>query len=186
MGWQTEVVAQLLAGNSIINSLGLFVYSGTPGVGDLIFSVAPASTTADNFGNAVLGGGSTTYSATQTAQQTSGQLTFNAVPAGTAGGVIAASGTGIILINSGLATGGDTSAQLSVSSAASAGVPTIEILGSVTITGTLTIGGSSNTGTTGLPDGTIHGTSGGASAGTAHTHTPGSFAVGNGMHNHTL
>jgi hypothetical protein len=55
-----------------------------------------------------------------------------------------------------------------------------------TVTGTLTVGGSTSTGTSGLPDGTIHGTSGGASAGTAHTHGPGSFAVGNGQHSHVL
>lgn len=68
----------------------------------------------------------------------------------------------------------------------------------LTVTGTASINGSSNTGTagltdgtingssstTGLPDGTVHGTSGGASAGTAHTHGPGTFAVGNGQHSH--
>jgi hypothetical protein len=36
----------------------------------------------------------------------------------------------------------------------------------------------------GLTDGTINGTSGGQSAGTAHTHGPGSYAVTNGQHDH--
>jgi len=37
----------------------------------------------------------------------------------------------------------------------------------------------------GLTDGTINGNSGGASAGTAHTHTSGSYAVANGTHTHS-
>jgi hypothetical protein len=61
-------------------------------------------------------------------------------------------------------------------------------------TDTLTVGGSSNTGTpsnnntstNGLTDGTIHGTSGAQSTGTAHTHGAGSYAVGNGQHTHNL
>ena len=47
-----------------------------------------------------------------------------------------------------------------------------------------TIGGTSST--AGLPDGTIGGTSGAQSAGTAHTHSHGSYAVNNGAHDHTL
>jgi len=45
-----------------------------------------------------------------------------------------------------------------------------------------TLNGSS--GDSGLNNGTIGGTSGGASAGTAHTHGPGSYSVNNGHHTH--
>ena len=45
-----------------------------------------------------------------------------------------------------------------------------------------TINGSSST--AGLADGTIGGTSGAQSAGTAHTHSHGSYAVNNGVHSH--
>lgn len=71
-----------------------------------------------------------------------------------------------------------------------------------TISGNLavtTINGSANTGTAGLTDGTINGssstaglangqitgTSGGASAGTAHTHGAGNYAVTSGQHSHS-
>lgn len=65
--------------------------------------------------------------------------------------------------------------------------------GDVTIEGNLTVNGSLNgvtlpvsgtSDTDGLPDGTISGTSGAASTGTAHTHGPGSFAVTDGQHSH--
>ena len=55
MGWQTEVIAQLLAGNTIINASGDFVYDGTPGAGNLIIALAPAAGT-DSFGNAFVKG----------------------------------------------------------------------------------------------------------------------------------
>lgn len=63
---------------------------------------------------------------------------------------------------------------------------TLTIGDNVVINGTLSANGSSSTSTNGLPNGTITGTSGAASAGTAHTHSPGSFAVTNGQHSHTL
>lgn len=53
MPWQTAVVVQLQAGNTIINPNGIFVYSGTPGAGNLIFSSVPAGVTSDQFGNTV-------------------------------------------------------------------------------------------------------------------------------------
>jgi hypothetical protein len=40
---------------------GVFVYSGTPGAGNLVASLAGAGTTADPFGNPVLGGGLAVY-----------------------------------------------------------------------------------------------------------------------------
>jgi hypothetical protein len=62
MGWQTQVVPRLQAGNTIINSNGMFVYSGTPAAGNLIFSVSGSATT-DEFGNTVLAGGAACYGA---------------------------------------------------------------------------------------------------------------------------
>jgi hypothetical protein len=50
MGWNTEAVTVLFAGNTIINPSGIFTYSGAPAAGNLIFSSAPAAGT-DQFGN---------------------------------------------------------------------------------------------------------------------------------------
>ena len=55
MPWQVAVVTQLLAGNSIINPNGIFVYNGTPANGNLMFALAPAAGT-DSFGNAFIQG----------------------------------------------------------------------------------------------------------------------------------
>lgn len=52
-------------------------------------------------------------------------------------------------------------------------------------TGGEDVTGTSSTSTNGLPNGQITGTSGGASAGTAHTHGGGSYAVTSGQHSHT-
>jgi hypothetical protein len=70
----------------------------------------------------------------------------------------------------------------------------VQVNNNMTVTGTLSVNGSTDTGvptnndtsTTGLPNGGIQGTSGSQSAGTAHTHGPGSYSVTNGMHFHTL
>lgn len=51
MGWQVVYVPFLFAGNTIINTSGVYVYSSTPGVGDLIASILSASGT-DQFDNA--------------------------------------------------------------------------------------------------------------------------------------
>lgn len=51
----TAVFTQLRAGNTIINSTGVFTYSGTPAAGNLIASQAPSSGT-DSFGNNYLQG----------------------------------------------------------------------------------------------------------------------------------
>src|SRR5271156_6714889 len=53
--WSNQVLASLLAGNTIINSKGIFVYNGTPAANNLIGSTAPANGT-DQFGNAYLEG----------------------------------------------------------------------------------------------------------------------------------
>jgi hypothetical protein len=171
MPWQTAVTVQLQAGNTIINPNGTFVYSGNPGTGNLIASVAPAAGT-DNFGNNYLAGTST-YAATFATSLQAGFVAFYS-------GSLAAGWTGALS-----EVAGDAAGNLQVNAGGQ-----LQLIGSAGVT----IQGSSNTGnpspnstsTVGLPDGTIHGTSGGASAGTAHTHGPGSFAVGNGQHTHDL
>jgi len=70
----------------------------------------------------------------------------------------------------------------------------VQLNNNLTVTGSLSVGGSTDTGgptnnstsTDGLTSGVINGTSGAASAGTAHTHGAGSYAVANGQHSHTL
>jgi hypothetical protein len=55
MGWQVIYVPFLFAGNTIIDQNGIFVYSSTPALGNLIASIAPTAGT-DDFGNSVLQG----------------------------------------------------------------------------------------------------------------------------------
>lgn len=61
----------------IFSADGLFVYGGTPALGNLAISVAAAATTADSFGNAVQGGGLKAYG-------TAGQSAFLGLFAGLA------------------------------------------------------------------------------------------------------
>ena len=181
MGWQTQVAIQLQAGNTIINATGVLTYSGPPAAGNLSASEAPASGT-DQFGNNFLAG-VCSYGATIATQMGSGFITFYT---GSLAGGWSSKGT--------IAT--DSLGDILISAAAGRQVITLNNTlddgsGGATFGGTvavaaLTVGGSSNTGSAGLPDGTINGTSGGASAGTAHTHGPGSFAVTNGVHQHAL
>jgi hypothetical protein len=74
MGWQTQVVPQLQAGDTIINSSGTFVYSATPAAGNLASSVAPA-TGVDSFGNNYLDG-VTSYGASIATQLVDGTITL--------------------------------------------------------------------------------------------------------------
>lgn len=68
----------------ILSTAGAFWYSGAPALGNLILSVAPASTTADGFGNSVSGGGFAAYSATPGIVTTMGPtgLGFVNIPSG--------------------------------------------------------------------------------------------------------
>lgn len=50
MGWQVIYVPFLFAGDTIINQNGIFIYHGTPTLGNLKISIAPFAGT-DNFGN---------------------------------------------------------------------------------------------------------------------------------------
>ena len=174
MGWQTQSVVQLFSGNTIINPNGAFTYSSAPAAGNLVCSVTPAGITADNFGNKVIGGAVASYGSSFAAALSAGFIAFytGSLAGGwTFAGQIETDVSGDILI-----------------------VPngSVTVSSNMTVSGTLSVNGSTNTAvpvpnatsTVGLPDGTIHGTSGPASAGTAHTHSPGSFAVGNGQHSH--
>jgi hypothetical protein len=165
------ITATSFAGTDfLINSAGVFVYSGTPAAGNLVGSIA-ASGGTDGFGNNYLAG-SASYAATFATALNAGFVAFYS--GSLAGGWSALS-----------SVAGDVAGNLQVNAGGQ-----LQLVGS----GGVTINGSADTGnptinstsTNGLPDGTVHGTSGGASAGTAHTHGPGSFAVGNGQHSHDL
>jgi hypothetical protein len=207
MGWQTQIAVQIQAGNTIINPDGIFTYSGTPAAGNLIFSSASAAGT-DSFGNAYDEGatayittGGSTFALQLGNQGANGAAFFihnqtsppTADP-GYSANLASPSGTAAEIV-SGQATAGSTQAVIIVSDSTLSGTPGGEVdisagltttSGSMSVAGSLTVGGTDQTSTVGLPNGGIQGTSGGASAGTAHTHGPGSFSVTNGQHHHTL
>lgn len=133
MGWQTQVAVQLQAGDTIINPSGNFVYSGTPALGNLIVSVAPAAGT-DQFGNTYLQGVTayTTIAGNIFALQMGTSAGFPAFfvtnltsapaepPAFTAS---ASSPTGCIAqIQSGMSTAGSAEAAIQVSDSTASGV----------------------------------------------------------------
>jgi hypothetical protein len=207
MGWQTQVAVQLQAGNTIINPDGMFTYSGTPAAGNLIFSSAPAAGT-DSFGNVYVEGaaayittGGSTFALQLGNQGANGaaffihnQTTPPTADPGYSANLASPSGTAAEIV-SGQSTAGSTQAVIIVSDSTLSGTAGGEVdisagltttSGNMAIAGTLTVGGTDQTSTVGLPNGGIQGTSGGASAGTAHTHGPGGYSVTNGQHHHTL
>jgi hypothetical protein len=180
MGWQTQVAVQLQAGNTIINPDGSFTYSTAgPGAGTLIATVTPAAG-VDSFGNNYLES-VTSYGPGNATQIDQGQINLytGSLAAGwTSQANITITGSVIELITAGgVITSNNTLDN-------GAGGATFN--GNVTISGTASINGSGNTGTSGLANGQINGTSGAQSAGTAHTHGGGSYAVTSGQHNHVL
>jgi len=178
----------------LINSAGMFLYSGTPAAGNLIASAA-ASAGTDAEGNKYLEGLTSYSEADGIATQMDGgaiSLYTGSLAGGwTAKGNIFISSGGVIelVTSAGVITSNNTLDN--GSGGASFG-------GNVVISGTLSVGGSTDTGSSGLTDGTINGTSstaglangqisgtsGSQSAGTAHTHGPGSYAVTSGQHSH--
>lgn len=153
----------------IINAAGAFFYSAAPAAGNLTASITNAAGT-DSFGNNYLAGHAT-YGASFATSLNSGFVSFYT-------GSLAGGWTQQAFVETD--AGGDLLLTAN-------GQIVLTATTTLALSGTsVTINGSSSTATSGLPDGTIHGTSGGASAGTAHTHGPGSFAVGNGVHNHVL
>lgn len=83
-----------------------------------------------------------------------------------------------VLVNTALTVNGPFSSDSGAISSDGAGGLAVQ---------SLTVNGSSSTGSHGLTDGTINGSSGGQVGGAAaHTHGPGSYAVTNGQHTHPL
>jgi hypothetical protein len=160
----------------VINSSGAFFYGGVPAAGNLVLSSVPGTSGGtDQFGNNYLPGAAS-YQGNFASQVGGGFLNLyhGSLAAGwTLGGTIETSSTGGLILDAGG--------------------------GTVTITGALSVNGSTSTAAAGLTDGTvngtsstagltngtINGTSGAASAGTAHTHGAGSYAVNNGQHSHS-
>jgi hypothetical protein len=180
MGWQTINAVVLHAGNTIVNPGGVFVYDPSPGAGNLVASMAPLAVN-DGLGNLAVPG-VTNYGViggTLFAVSLQGSLVVwytapsEAGPWSSVGDLEA------------LTTGGGT-LFLNFANVQVSGLTVSTINGSAN-TGTAgltdgTIAGSSSN--AGLPNGGINGTSGGASAGTAHTHGGGSYAVISGQHSH--
>lgn len=167
----------------VINTSGAFFYSGTPAAGNLIASIAITAGT-DSFGNHYADGQASYDLVDGLATSVTGGLvqfytgslaagwTASGSVQGDAGGdllLIPKAGRGVLTSNSTLDNGTGNAS-----------------IGGALTAASLSSGGASSTSTNGLPNGGIAGTSGGASAGTAHTHGPGSFSVSNGQHHHTI
>jgi hypothetical protein len=168
-----------------INSSGEFFYSGTPATGNLVASNTTAAGT-DPYGNiylanissygagfaSSLGGG---FSTLYTGSLSVGWTPQATLATGISGGLFLTAALGITLADAATAgagltvTGGLITDTLTVNGSTSTGVPS-----------------NNSTSTNGLTNGTINGTSGAQSAGTAHTHGAGSYAVNNGQHAHNL
>jgi len=177
-GVQPGTTGQIIATRVIIigSNGDLLVYSSTPAAGNLIESISGAAGT-DHFGNNFVAG-TASYAATFAAALAAGFVQFytGSLAGGwTVSGTIETDAFGDIILLA--AAGRQVTTNNNTLDNGS---------GNAVIVGTLSVNGSGSTASAGLPDGTIHGTSGPASAGTAHTHSPGSFAVGNGVHSHVL
>jgi hypothetical protein len=158
---------------------GIFTYSSDPpAAGTLIESASVAAAGTDESGNHYLAGHAT-YAAVFATALDAGYVAFytGSLSAGWTFAAQLLTDTGGDLIMS--AAGG----TLTLSAAG-----TLTASGNVAVTGSLTVNGSADTGTSGLPNGDISGSSGqiNTGGGTAHTHGPGSYAVTDGMHNHVL
>jgi hypothetical protein len=212
-GIQPGSSQQIVASRVIIIGSGgeLLVYSPTAGAGNLIASIAGQAGT-DPWGNAVVQGvaayatvAGVTY-AIQIGSETVGSNTFPALffanqtspvhqPPLVYGINPSTSGSGIEL-NSGVSQAGDVASGVIAQDSRASGDPggyvtivggTTEVTGNLEVDGGLLVGGSPDTSTNGLTDGTIAGTSGPQTGGAAaHTHSAGSYAVTNGQHSHTL
>lgn len=159
---------------------GVFSYSPSLGAGNLIATAGIAMAGADEFGNNYLIGTST-YAGSFATSLNAGFINFytGSLAAGwTFQANIQISGTGELILEAANTLVSDN----------------LEVGSNLQVDGTMTVGGSADTGTpspnststNGLTSGVINGTSGAQSAGTAHTHGPGSYAVANGTHNHDL
>lgn len=87
MPWSANVAVQIQAGNTIINPNGMFVYNASgPGAGNLVFTVANAGVTSDQFGNTVTPEGACTYSGAAQAFMGSASIQFQTTAGAIAGG----------------------------------------------------------------------------------------------------
>jgi len=169
----------------IIDSAGEFFYSGTPAAGNLVESVASAAG-VDSFGNNYIGGHATYaafaaslsggFMAFYTGSLAAGWAFQSQIETDSSGDLILSTASGTLIL----------SAAGAVTITGAVQAQSFTSLGDTSVEGTLFVGGSPDTSTNGLPNGGIQGTSGAQSAGTAHTHGPGSYSVTNGMHSHTL
>lgn len=161
----------------VINTSGAFFYSAAPAAGNLIASIAITAGT-DAFGNHYVDGQASYDLVDGLGTSVTGglvQFYTGSLAAGwTAAGSVQGDAAGDLLLTPKAGRGVLTSNNTLDDGAGGMAVAT------------LTVGGTNQTSTVGLPNGGITGTSGGASAGTAHTHGPGSFSVSNGQHHHTL
>ena len=161
----------------VINSFGIFLYSGPPSAGNLVNSITNFGGT-DPYGNHYLTG-SASY--------------------GSSNGQAVANVDGVLFFYTGsLAAGWTPQGSIQADTTNPDQIDTegnALISGNLIVQGTaLTVNGTNiiatlsgqPTTTNGLPNGGIAGTSGSASAGTAHTHGPGSYSVTDGQHSHDL
>ena len=127
MPWSTIAAVQVIAGNTIINPNGLFMYNSSgPGAGNLIFSIANLGVSADAFGNAVQGGGAAAYGTTpQLAFLSTASLQFQVnsgdINSGFAAEIAAAS-SGVLVLSSGQQSGLDANAQAFLTSSSASGI----------------------------------------------------------------
>jgi hypothetical protein len=159
----------------IINTTGAFYYTGTPAANNLSTSSVPGTSGGtDGFGNHYLPG-EATYGSGFATSLNAGYMAFYT-------GSLPAGWTFVAQLSTD--SGGDLIMETASGTLELSAAGNVSISGNLTVSGTFSASG--DTGTAGLPNGTISGTSGSASAGTAHTHGAGSYAVTDGVHSHTL
>lgn len=124
MPWSVQAVPVLIAGNTIINPNGMFVYNASgPGAGNLSFTVANAGTTTDSFGNTVIDGGvggACAYNGAAAAFLGNASIEFQTTAgaiAGGFGGQIFENINGQLQLNSGGTSVADTQGQIILGSA---------------------------------------------------------------------
>jgi hypothetical protein len=214
--WTNQVVNLIILTEAVTGYSGLFAYSPSVAAGDLALSAAAAggtdpegNTYIPGFAVYATSGGYMQMTAGMLNITASGtQFTPATVTSNVAGALALSSGAATfgdqlaeILLESSQVFG-QTYIELLASQTTATGNLTVDgtltvVDEGATITGGLTvdfINGSNNTGDpstnstsqNGLSNGQISGTSGAASAGTAHTHGGGSYAVTSGQHTHDL
>jgi hypothetical protein len=121
----------------ILNTAGLFLYSGTPGPGNLIASIAAVAGT-DEFGNAYQNGLTSYNGASAWVSIIEDLISFNnSVPPGGSNGSVFAQTAGIVTMYSGTLAATDTTAAFGVVSAEESGNATEYPAGYAITTGPL-------------------------------------------------